>query len=69
MPVLEDFGGFKITMYFDDHNPPHFHTLGPDWRATFVISSGALLKGRCPKAAERILRKWAEENAALCWLN
>lgn len=25
MPEICLFGGIRITMYYDDHNPPHFH--------------------------------------------
>ena len=25
MPELSNFLGIVITMYFNDHNPPHFH--------------------------------------------
>ena len=25
MPEISMFGGIRITMYYDDHNPPHFH--------------------------------------------
>ena len=25
MPEISLFGGIRITMYYDDHNPPHFH--------------------------------------------
>ena len=25
MPEISLFYGIRITMYYDDHNPPHFH--------------------------------------------
>ncbi len=25
MPIISRFFGLTITMYFDDHGPPHFH--------------------------------------------
>ena len=25
MPEIATIGGIRITMYYDDHNPPHFH--------------------------------------------
>lgn len=25
MPEISLFLGIRITMYYDDHNPPHFH--------------------------------------------
>lgn len=25
MPEISLFYGIRVTMYYDDHNPPHFH--------------------------------------------
>ena len=25
MPEISLFFGIRVTMYYDDHNPPHFH--------------------------------------------
>lgn len=25
MPEIALFYGIRVTMYYDDHNPPHFH--------------------------------------------
>jgi len=58
-------GGFKVAMYFEDHNPPHFHVLGPDWRAAFAIADGRLLRGRCPPAAKKAVKVWVAENEAV----
>jgi len=33
MPTIKDFGGYKITLYAEDHNPPHVHVIGPDFQA------------------------------------
>lgn len=39
MPEISLFFGIRITMYYDDHNPPHFHA---DYAATKLSSiSGA----------------------------
>ena len=29
MPEIALFLGIRITMYYDDHNPPHFHAESP----------------------------------------
>lgn len=34
MPVLFDAGSYVIAMYFEDHNPPHVHVVGPDFEGT-----------------------------------
>ena len=38
MPEICRFLGIVITMYFDEHNPPHFHIRYNDYRA--VMSTG-----------------------------
>ena len=39
MPRLERFSNTEIAMYFADHNPPHFHVLGPDGAAQVAIET------------------------------
>lgn len=48
MPVLSMFYGIIIRMYFDDHNPPHFHAEYQGYKAQFDMD-GNLLKGGLPK--------------------
>jgi len=38
MPELSRFLGISILMYFDDHNPPHFHVKYDEYRALISIS-------------------------------
>jgi hypothetical protein len=40
-------------MYFDDHNPPHFHAIYGDAEAEFGIEPIALLGGGSRAAHER----------------
>lgn len=28
MPEISLFYGIRVTMYYDNHNPPHFHVNG-----------------------------------------
>ena len=39
MPRLIRFSASEIAMYFDDHNPPHFHVLGRDGAAQVRIDT------------------------------
>jgi hypothetical protein len=41
MPEVSRFYGIVITMYFDEHNPPHFHAQ----YATTRLSSPSILSG------------------------
>jgi|TARA_R110002012_G_scaffold186478_3_gene353176 hypothetical protein len=48
MPTIEDFGSFKIYMYFGDHNPPHIHVIGSDFAAKIRISDAEIFTGQLP---------------------
>ena len=65
MPTIEDFGAFKITIYFGDHNPPHFHVVAADFAAQVRIDDLSILKGSLPAPVLRRVRRWAQANRAL----
>ena len=48
MPEICRFLGIVITMYFNDHDPPHFHVRCGELRATFAIDALELLDGQLP---------------------
>ena len=48
MPEISRFYGIVITMYYDDHNPPHFHARYGENKAVIAISSLRILEGRLP---------------------
>jgi hypothetical protein len=48
MPELSRFLGIVIYMYFNDHNPAHFHVKYNDYRATIDIEHLAVLNGHLP---------------------
>jgi hypothetical protein len=48
MPELSRFLGISILMYFDDHNPPHFHVRYNDDRALVSIEELKVLEGHLP---------------------
>lgn len=37
MPEISLFYGIRVTMYYDDHNPPHFHAEYNDKKAVIEI--------------------------------
>jgi len=39
MPEISRFLGVVISMYFDEHNPPHFHVRYNEWRAVVSINN------------------------------
>jgi len=58
MPTISRFFGITITMYFDDHPPPHVHARYNQHRARFDIRSGATISGRLPPRATRLVEEW-----------
>jgi len=57
MPIISRFYGIVIAMYFNDHNPPHFHAKYSGYEALFNFE-GALLEGELPKRASKIVQEW-----------
>ncbi len=46
-------------MYFNDHNPPHFHAKYEGSIAVFNIANRRMMAGGLPPNATRLVRKWA----------
>ena len=45
MPTLQRFGPVSVRMYADDHHPPHFHIVGPDFQVLVRISDVMVIAG------------------------
>ena len=65
MPVIKDFGSFKIHMYFEDHGVPHFHVFSADFHASIAIDDFAVLAGVAPPKAYKQATEWAAKNKPL----
>jgi hypothetical protein len=59
VPRISTFYGIVITMYFDDHEPPHFHAVCGEFEARVLIGEPSLLSGSLPPAAFRRVLRWA----------
>ncbi|WP_339785420.1 DUF4160 domain-containing protein [uncultured Imperialibacter sp.] len=46
-------------MFFNDHNPPHFHVEYQDFEATIDIESG-VVKGEMPRRALKLIYEWLD---------
>jgi Domain of unknown function (DUF4160) len=74
MPTLQRFGAVSVRMYADDHRPPHFHIVAPDFQVLVRISDLTVIEGRARPAEiaeamawagthrESLVLKWAELN-------
>jgi len=51
MPIVSTFFGITIRMYFDDHEPPHFHVAYQGFEAMIAIESGERIAGSLPHKA------------------
>ena len=59
MPEISRFLGIVITMYFDEHPPPHFHATYGEYEISVDIRTGAI-EGYFPKRAIRHVQDWLE---------
>ena len=60
MPTVSLFYGIKIFMYFDDHNPPHFHAEYARQKAVINILDATVMKSALPKRQLKLVLAWAE---------
>lgn len=59
MPEISRFFGIIIRMYFDDHDPPHFHAIYGDIEAQITIDPIGMLHGQIPNRAFSMVVEWA----------
>ncbi len=46
-------------MYFNDHNPAHFHAEYGEYEALIEIETLAVLRGELPRRALALVLEWA----------
>ena len=59
MPEICRFLGIVITMFYNDHRPPHFHAIYGDYAVTISIQEESVT-GNFPKRALRLVLEWCE---------
>ena len=70
MPVLHRFGSVSVRMYADDHRPPHFHIVAPDFQVLVRISDLAVIAGEARASDIAEAMAWARDHRemlALKW--
>ena len=60
MPEITAFYGIKITMYYDDHNPPHFHAEYSGHSILVDIQKGIVISGAFPSKQLKYVLAWAD---------
>ena len=59
MPEICRFFGIVIRMYYDDHNPPHFHAEYGDDEAWININTLAVIHGNLSSRTLGLVIEWA----------
>ncbi len=59
MPTISTFYGIIIMMFFDEHNPPHFHVQYGEYKAIITIKDG-VVKGELPRRALSLVYEWLD---------
>ncbi len=60
MPTIAIVDGIRVMIFPLDHDPPHIHAFGADFRLKLAIADGALLeaRGMVRPATLRRLQLW-----------
>lgn len=62
MPEISRFYGIIIRMFYNDHNPPHFHAIYQENEASIDINTLEFIEGDLPKRAKILAIEWAIEH-------
>ena len=71
MPELSRFYGIVIRMYFDDHDPSHFHAEYAEDEAVISIETLAVIAGHLRPRALGLVAEWGslhQEDLREAWL-
>ncbi len=60
MPEIALFLGIRITMYYNDHAPAHFHAEYAGMKALVDIENGYVIRGSLPNRQLKFVLAWAE---------
>ncbi len=64
MPEISRFFGIIITLYYNDHPPPHFHVRYGKQKAIVSINPLTILKGELSNRTWTLVKEWALEHQA-----
>lgn len=60
MSTIAYFLGIAVRMFFNDHDPPHFHARYQGFRARIRIADGEIIDGKLPPTVARVLKEWTD---------
>jgi len=59
MPQISNFFGIIIRMFYDEHNPPHFHAQYGDHKCCIDIRTLGVIEGYLPARVLGLVVEWA----------
>lgn len=59
MPEISRFFGIIVAMFYDDHEPPHFHVRYGEHKAIIAIDTLAVVAGELPARVLGLATEWA----------
>ena len=64
MPTISAFYGITVMMFYEDHDPPHFHARHARFKANFAISDLSVIssKGNLRGSDIGRVRRWGRAN-------
>lgn len=62
MPEVCRFFGIVIAVFYDDHNPPHFHARYGGKKVSIEIDSLRVLEGNISPRALGLVMEWAAQH-------
>jgi Domain of unknown function (DUF4160) len=62
MPEISRFLGIVVYMYFNEHNPPHFHVEYGEHNASILIDSLGVMQGKLPSRVLSLVVEWASSH-------
>ena len=60
MPEISLFYGIRVTMYYSDHNPPHFHAEDGSYKAPIDLQESCVIRGALPGRQLKLILAWCE---------
>lgn len=70
MPEVSRFYGIVIKIFYDDHNPPHFHAEYGEHEVLVSINTLAVLSGSLPARGLGLVAEWAalhQQQLRIAW--
>jgi len=62
MPEISRFLGIIIAMFYNEHNPPHFHARYGDYKVEIEINTLSILAGKLPPRPMGLVMEWASRH-------